>query len=49
MLNLERLKLNREIKDLQNDGVTMLFATHEEESQHELDSPTLRIANGKLL
>ena len=44
-----RIRTYQLIKDLKNDGVTMLFATHEEESQHELDSATLRIANGKLL
>ena len=44
-----RIRTYQLIRDLQNDGVTMLFATHEEESEHELDGVTLHIANGKLL
>jgi tungstate transport system ATP-binding protein len=44
-----RIRTYQLIKDLQNDGVTMLFATHEEESQHELNGVKLGIADGKLL
>ena len=44
-----RIRTYQLIKDLRQDGVTMMFATHEEESQRELDGAILGIEHGKLL